>query len=443
MIRNFLSSVNIEDLSNIETALEELTAKQPNMEHPSFQFVNLPTQLTRPETVEISLPSDKMDFSAPLETTFTSNNSPVKINNNLDPAQWSQTIEFNQNSSAVTVNVNIVPLNKTILNTPVNQLQMLEEKAQESEEELVDFIRRLMEKASQDQNVEETSTKPSTSSPAPPTVSTPSTPSPLDFFQRLMEKANQQKIEKETSSKSTIISVTTPPPISFEDFLKANEKEKDEEEDTSSLSFSATVPPQLTHQDNPFFPIQATSKNKVQTPKAVESSLKKEVPSTSTTTEALVPEVQHSTAVTNPPIFSTIAFETFPKISLTDFVSPNSLREDTQESLSNSQEPLTISLDKSPPILPFRTTLRTTTTTTSTTTTTTTTTAPPQTSDLITRLLSEAAAPLAGLSAATLAYSAAAMLPIWLPVALGRKRRSTEDELWKNTVLSALHSTPS
>jgi hypothetical protein len=39
-------------------------------------------------------------------------------------------------------------------------------------------------------------------------------------------------------------------------------------------------------------------------------------------------------------------------------------------------------------------------------------------------LISDAAAPLAGLSAATLAYSAAAMLPVWLPIALGRGKRS-------------------
>jgi len=73
------------------------------------------------------------------------------------------------------------------------------------------------------------------------------------------------------------------------------------------------------------------------------------------------------------------------------------------------------------PILPFRTTLRTTTTATSATTTTDGT---PQ--GVITRLLSEAAAPIAGLSAATLAYSAAAMLPVWLPAAIGRKKKSFE-----------------
>ena len=71
------------------------------------------------------------------------------------------------------------------------------------------------------------------------------------------------------------------------------------------------------------------------------------------------------------------------------------------------------------PTLPFRTTLRTSTQTTTVTTTT-----DGSPSGVITMLLSEAAAPIAGLSAATLAYSAAAMLPVWLPAALaGRKRK--------------------
>ena len=37
--------------------------------------------------------------------------------------------------------------------------------------------------------------------------------------------------------------------------------------------------------------------------------------------------------------------------------------------------------------------------------------------------LAQSAAPLAGLSAATIAYGAAAMLPVWLPLALGKKRK--------------------
>ena len=74
------------------------------------------------------------------------------------------------------------------------------------------------------------------------------------------------------------------------------------------------------------------------------------------------------------------------------------------------------------PTLPFRTTLRTTT---EMVTVSSTTDSSPQ--GVITRILSEAAAPIAGLSAATLAYSAAAMLPVWLPAALaGRKKKSFE-----------------
>ena len=48
---------------------------------------------------------------------------------------------------------------------------------------------------------------------------------------------------------------------------------------------------------------------------------------------------------------------------------------------------------------------------------------------MLTRLLTDAAAPIAGLSAATFAYGAAAMLPVWLPSALGRRRkRSGKDD---------------
>ena len=102
---------------------------------------------------------------------------------------------------------------------------------------------------------------------------------------------------------------------------------------------------------------------------------------------------------------------------LEDFVSQDSLNE-KQEKKNTKEERVS-----SAPILPFRTTLRTTTTTTTTQKPTTTTDGSP--SGVITRLLSEAAAPIAGLSAATLAYSAAAMLPVWLPLALGgRKKRS-------------------
>lgn len=89
------------------------------------------------------------------------------------------------------------------------------------------------------------------------------------------------------------------------------------------------------------------------------------------------------------------------------------------------------------PTLPFRTTLRTSTQTTTVSTTT-----DGSPSGVITKLLSEAAAPIAGLSAATLAYSAAAMLPVWLPAALAgrRRKRSVElDPLDFDAVLSKYH----
>merc|ERR1711879_620130 len=43
--------------------------------------------------------------------------------------------------------------------------------------------------------------------------------------------------------------------------------------------------------------------------------------------------------------------------------------------------------------------------------------------ELVASALAQSAAPLAGLSAATIAYGAAAMLPVWLPLALGKKKK--------------------
>ena len=102
-----------------------------------------------------------------------------------------------------------------------------------------------------------------------------------------------------------------------------------------------------------------------------------------------------------------------------------STEEVTRTSISTTTSTASSSNTMTPPTLPFRTTLRTTTETASVSSTTD---ASPQ--GVITRLLSEAAAPIAGLSAATLAYSAAAMLPVWLPAALaGRKKKSFETNL--------------
>jgi len=77
-------------------------------------------------------------------------------------------------------------------------------------------------------------------------------------------------------------------------------------------------------------------------------------------------------------------------------------------------------------VLPFPTTVRTTTNQPKQDTTTS---QPLDNSPgaLIRRLFVESAAPLAGLSAATIAYGAAAMMPLWLPAALGRKKRRRRD----------------
>ena len=132
--------------------------------------------------------------------------------------------------------------------------------------------------------------------------------------------------------------------------------------------------------------------------------------------------------------FSPISISKFPQMNLEDFVSP--VTEGTVGSLQIRQQPTTTTTTAATtttttttvrttatterersPVLPFRTTVRTVSTTTEDGTP----------SGVITKLLSEAAAPIAGLSAATLAYSAAAMLPVWLPAALGRKRRSFQE----------------
>jgi len=68
-----------------------------------------------------------------------------------------------------------------------------------------------------------------------------------------------------------------------------------------------------------------------------------------------------------------------------------------------------------------------TSTTTTTTEAPTTTTSAPTAVEIFAKVISQSAAPLAGLSAASLAYGAAAMLPLWLPLALGKKRRKRRD----------------
>ena len=116
--------------------------------------------------------------------------------------------------------------------------------------------------------------------------------------------------------------------------------------------------------------------------------------------------------------------------SSTESSTASTVREESTQDTSSTSEVLLKSTENksstqsvTAPILPFRTTLRSSSTTSSVSTTT-----DSSPSGVITKLLSEAAAPIAGLSAATLAYSAAAMLPVWLPAALaGRKKRSLDD----------------
>ena len=133
--------------------------------------------------------------------------------------------------------------------------------------------------------------------------------------------------------------------------------------------------------------------------------------------------------------FSPISINKFPQMDLEDFVSPvtegqteggvtprqsqtqTTTTSTTSTTTTTSLATTTERARETAPVLPFRTTLRTTSTTTVRTTT-----EDGTPSGVITKLLSEAAAPIAGLSAATLAYSAAAMLPVWLPAALGRRR---------------------
>merc|ERR1712107_597285 len=98
-----------------------------------------------------------------------------------------------------------------------------------------------------------------------------------------------------------------------------------------------------------------------------------------------------------------------------------------------------------------RVTARTTSTTTTLRTTTTTTTVAPSTvsqkkslGEFLATALAQSAAPLAGLSAATIAYGAAAMLPVWLPLALGKKRRKRRRRRQAHTMhafsnLNSLH----
>lgn len=75
--------------------------------------------------------------------------------------------------------------------------------------------------------------------------------------------------------------------------------------------------------------------------------------------------------------------------------------------------------------------------TTTTTSLTTASNASPKTlGELVASAIAQSAAPLAGLSAATIAYGAAAMLPVWLPLALGKKRKRRRRSTFTNPRLT-------
>ena len=372
-----MEAINIKNLGNLETTEDNnLGVLWPDGSpgSPSFQLVTLrPTQLSkRPETLEASIPPEQLVQSAPIATLLTD-----VIKSNKAPNTEKFVVP---GKSEVMVNnyyEQPTPRPPSVLNTPTKQLT--EDNSKTAEKELINFI------------------------------------------QKLMAKANKEQADKDINSRPVFNSA------------------------------ASLLDPSL--QNNPFFPIKATFQ--VQTPaplpepaslqiwdaEVITSTVKNlmnKIQSTAMTTPATTnkrksPSISSTTSTSpstpsTPSMFSPIPLGAFPKISLTDFISPQSLQEEETDNKVHVTPPP----QKSLPVLPFRTTLRAATTTTRTTTSTaststsTTTERVPQA--ILTRLLSEAAAPLAGLSAATLAYSAAAMLPVWLPVALGRRRRETEEE---------------
>lgn len=540
-MKNFLAGVNIEDLGSLEAALDQqftLISDRANITvsgvGPNMQLV---TQLSRPETKGGETSDVQMVKSASLDglprnrtqsvTISGSGNITLNINR---PKHSSKTTIQNTEITPGGMNENSIVLQNTpnmpegmtnsILNTPTKQLQMMEEKAKGSQEELIAFIQNLMAKANQDQEQlsKGVSSRPPFIRPDLPLQSSP-------FFGALppspsvsaMEEPQQWTSSQETSpffalppsyestkttprpwnaglqtnsyfilSPSLAPAFTAPPSLSSTTPKPSSDPYSIASGPQSLWPDRPSLGPQLASQSEPepavappplrpalgpqplrpglapelFLPSsrpEPGSAQEIWRPSTVsqsfgpaleqlpfrpgsaqDQSLRIAAPTPSfglpsswvSSTEAstvTIPLSSSPPVVPTDPTFSPIPFEPFPQISLTDFVSPDSLSEalqKTKEILASTEAP-----KDSPPILPFKTTLRTTTTTTTpvtTTTTTTTTEGTPET--ILTKLLSEAAAPLAGLSAATLAYSAAAMLPVWLPAALGRKKRSTQEE---------------
>ena len=138
--------------------------------------------------------------------------------------------------------------------------------------------------------------------------------------------------------------------------------------------------------------------NEVVNPEKTSNDLDQSETTTTTTTTITTPITTTTTAVTTTELVDIINTDT----EIENYTPPF------------PQGPLFLRADLSP-------TTQATSTTTATTDVTTTPT--PTALEVLTNVLSQSAAPLAGLSAASLAYGAAAMLPLWLPLALGKKRK--------------------
>ena len=534
-MKNFLAGVNIEDLGNLEAALDQqftLISDRANITvsgvGPNMQLV---TQLSRPETEGGETSEVQMVKSAPVDGLPRNRTQSVTISGsgnitlNIDrPNHSSKTTIQSTESMPGRVNENTIVVQNTpnvaegmtnsILNTPTKQLQMMEEMAKGSQEELIAFIQNLMAKANQDQEQlsKGVSSRPPFIRPDLPLQSSPffgAFPSPSVSA---MEEPQQWTSSQESSpffafppSSLPPSSTTTTTPRPWNAGLQTNSyfilspslapaftappssssttpKPSSDPYTTSSGSQSLwhdhpSLGPLLASQSKPEPAVAPPPLRPASGPQPLGPGLAQELflpsskpepgsapeiwrpstvsqrfgsaseplpfksgsaqdqssfglpPSWVSSTEAstvTIPLSSSPPAVPTNPTFSPIPFDPFPQISLTDFVSPESLSQalqKTKEILPSTEAP-----QDSPPILPFKTTLRTTTTTTTPVTTTTTTTTTERTPEtILTKLMSEAAAPLAGLSAATLAYSAAAMLPVWLPAALGRKKRSTQE----------------
>jgi len=336
-------------------------------------------------SLESSVPKEKIVQSSPIRTMITDRvmagimKKNEEISSLAEKTTKSTLSMVNERLNATSFTPDLSKI--TILDTPTSQLKIFENKAKASEKELISFIQKLMEQAKKEQ--EQNNGGPVLYSSSNPQVF------PLKLKPLLLSNG--------------------PLLGNIQHSLGENQQSKGETKTSSNLDYNHVW----------------------------DSATTKSTTSTSTTTSTTPSTPPVTTVTTSKPLittrgFSPIQLETFPKLNLEDFVSPTSLAVEPIKKKTNKVEKRVSDV----PILPFRTTLRTTTTTTTTQKPTTTTDGSP--AGVITRLLSEAAAPIAGLSAATLAYSAAAMLPVWLPLALGRRKRSEPLDLLQYEVSQGL-----